>query len=513
MQAVLNTLAPSKQFPEFGRGWETRLKNLNALVERAGRFGVRVFLYLNEPRDMPDEFFRAHPDIRGSSFLNRWAMCTSVPRVREWIADSVAHVVKNVPEIGGVFSITMSENHTNCFSRGGTWGLKAPNAGDCPRCVKRDSWDAIAEVIGAFREGVRRQRSTAEIISWDWGWGDALSERLIPLLPKDTRFLSVSEWDTPVRRGGVETQVAEYSMSVVGPGPRATKNWARAKAAGLATMAKTQFNNTWEISAVPYIPVMDLILEHCERLRKAGISGLMASWTCGGYASPNLAVTKAYYFDPLRSKDEILAEAAEQRHGKAAAADLARACRQFSEAFREFPYGVHVYMIPTQHGPANPLRLRNTGYGAGVILFPYDDYKGWSGQYPPEVAQKQFAKVSALWKEGVASMERALDRVPALKRRDAELDLAIARSSFHHFQSTANQFEFYILRDGARTPEALARMRAIAEQEIELAQRQFRVARDHSAIAYEASNHYYYTPLDLVEKTLHCRYILRELKA
>ena len=306
MQAVLNTLAPSSQFPEFGRDWETRLANLNALVERAGRFGVRVFLYLNEPRDMPDEFFRAHPDIRGASFLNRWAMCTSVPRVREWIADSVAHVVKNVPEIGGVFSITMSENHTNCFSRGGTWGQKAPNAGDCPRCVKRDSWDVIGELIGAFHEGIRRHSSTAEIISWDWGWGDALSERLIPLLPKDSRFLSVSEWDTPVRRGGVETQVAEYSMSVVGPGPRAMKNWARARAAGLATMAKTQFNNTWEISAVPYIPVMDLILEHCEHLRQAGISGLMASWTCGGYASPNLAVAKAYYFDPRRSKDEIL---------------------------------------------------------------------------------------------------------------------------------------------------------------------------------------------------------------
>ena len=208
MQAVLNTLAPSDQFPEFGRDWETRLANLNALVERAGRFGVRVFLYLNEPRDMPDEFFRAHPDIRGSSFLNRWAMCTSVPRVREWITDSLAHVVKHVPAIGGVFSITMSENHTNCFSRGGTWGQNAPNAGDCPRCVKRDSWDAIAEVIGAFREGVRRHGSTAEIISWDWGWGDALSEKLIPLLPKDSRFLSVSEWDTPVLRGGVATQVA-----------------------------------------------------------------------------------------------------------------------------------------------------------------------------------------------------------------------------------------------------------------------------------------------------------------
>ena len=161
-------------------------------------------------------------------------------------------------------------------------------------------------------------------------------------------------------------------------------------------------------------------------------------------------------------------EAAEQRYGKAAAADMAQAWRQFSDAFREFPYGVHVYMIPTQHGPANPLRLRDTGYRAGIMLFPYDDYKGWSGQYPPEVAQKQFAKTAALWKVGVESMERALANVPPGKRRDAELDLAIAKTCFHHFQSTANQFEFYLLRDGRKTPEALAMMRAIADQEIEL---------------------------------------------
>jgi hypothetical protein len=55
-------------------------------------------------------------------------------------------------------------------------------------------------------------------------------------------------------------------------------------------------------------------------------------------------------------------------------------------------------------------------------------------------------------------------------------------------------------------------MRAITEREIELAQREFRLARDHSVIGYEASNHYYYTPLDLVEKTLNCRHVMRELE-
>ena len=85
MQAVLNTLAPSRQFPEFGAGWETRLRNLAALVARARRFGVRVYLYLNEPRAMGDDFFQRHPEVRGSSNLGLHAMCTSVPVVHDWI--------------------------------------------------------------------------------------------------------------------------------------------------------------------------------------------------------------------------------------------------------------------------------------------------------------------------------------------------------------------------------------------------------------------------------------------
>ena len=219
----------------------------------------------------------------------------------------------------------------------------------------------------------------------------------------------------------------------------------------------------------------------------------------------------AYAFDPRRSREEILNDVAVRRYGKAAAPGMIEAWRQFSEAFREFPYGVQVYIIPTQHGPANPLRLTPTGYKAGMMLFPYDDYKAWSGKYPPEVVRKQFAKMAALWNAGLTTMEHSLGMATAHKKANADLDAAIARTCYHHFQSTANQVEFYLLRDGPATPEAAARMKAIAAQEIELARSQFQLARAHSVIAYEASNHYYYRPLDLVEKALHCRYVLRQL--
>ncbi|MCP5118073.1 MAG: hypothetical protein GY953_45240, partial [bacterium] len=98
LQAVLNNLAPSADFPEFGKGWETRLDNLNALVERARRFGIKVYLYLNEPRAMPPEFFRNRAGLRGEPHRGLYSLCTSTPVVRKRIAASLAHVSERVPD-------------------------------------------------------------------------------------------------------------------------------------------------------------------------------------------------------------------------------------------------------------------------------------------------------------------------------------------------------------------------------------------------------------------------------
>jgi hypothetical protein len=51
------------------------------------------------------------------------------------------------------------------------------------------------------------------------------------------------------------------------------------------------------------------------------------------------------------------------------------------------------------------------------------------------------AKLAAGWGEGV----KLLEQLPA-KGREARLELAIARTCHTHFESVANQVEFYLLR-------------------------------------------------------------------
>jgi hypothetical protein len=219
-------------------------------------------------------------------------------------------------------------------------------------------------------------------------------------------------------------------------------------------------------------------------------------------------VAKEFYFLPATPMNAILERVATRRYGAKAAPLAMEAWRGFSEAFEYYPYSVAIYTIPTQHGPANLLRAKPTGVRASMILFPQDDYKSWSGKYPPQVVQREFAKMADRWEQSLPNFRQAVGMTPAAKRERAQEDLAIAETCAMHFRSTANQVEFYILRDGPGGAAARQRMRTIAEQELELARRQYMLAKRHSVIAYEASNHYYYRPADLIEKIISCRHLL-----
>src|SRR5437667_4844782 len=77
LHAVLRQLSSDPTFGEFGEGSEKRLAELAKLVERARRFGVGVYLYMNEPRAMPVGFFKNGPGMAGAREGEYAAMCTS----------------------------------------------------------------------------------------------------------------------------------------------------------------------------------------------------------------------------------------------------------------------------------------------------------------------------------------------------------------------------------------------------------------------------------------------------
>jgi len=509
LHIVLRQLAPGgPDFPEFGDGHEARLANLRQLVQRAKRFGIDVYLYVNEPRAMPKAFFENRPEMAGVQEGEYVAMCTSDPRVKRWVGDSLAYVFREVPDLGGVFTITASKNLTNCASHG--------QHRRCPHCAQRTEAEILAEINTVISDGVHRAAPAAKVIAWDWGWnGHGDARNTIALLPNSVWLMSVSEWSLPIERGGIKSAVGEYSISSVGPGPRATLHWNYAKQRGLKTVAKVQLNNTWELSAVPYLPVLDLVAEHCNRLAKADVDGMMLSWSLGGYPSLNLELAQQFGARPVPDISTALQAIAEHHFGPRAAPHVRRAWTKFSRAFREYPYcGAVLYNAPQQLGPANLLYGQPTGYSATMVGIPYDDLNSWRGLYSPQVFTEQFQKVADGWATGLVDLEATQSLVPADLRTAAAADLRIAQAAQIHFASVANQARFIMARDAlaaaqndATTERLCHELIAILNREFELARRMFELASADSRLGYEASNQYFYVPLDLVEKVVNCDYL------
>ncbi len=507
MHIVLHQLVPGgEEFPELGKDHETRIANLRKLADRAGKYGLKIYLYLNEPRSMPLAFFEKHPDVQGVREGDFAAMCTSDPdgKTLRWLERSLEYLFREVPDLGGVFTISGSENLTCCVSHGG-W--KA-----CPNCKDKTDVELIAELHEAIERGVHKSAPAAKVIAWDWGWrGHGDATEIIQALPQGVMFMSVSEWALPVERGGVASVIGEYSISAVGPGPRALSHWKTAKEHGLETVAKVQLNNSWEISAVPYLPVLELTARHCKNLSEAGISGMQLGWSLGGYPSPNLEIAYRFAVKPQATVDEILDAVAEERYGTEGKPLARKAWKSFSDAFAEYPYGNGLYTTPTQVGPANPFYPKPTGYAPTMVGIPYDGVASWCGQYPPEIFASQMDKIADGWNRGIAELREAILHVPEERKADAIAELRFAQTGAIHFASVARQIRFVLLRDKIAVdpqPEDREKLRKIVQEELNAAKELFPIVRDDSRIGYEASNHYFYVPQDLVEKAINCRTIL-----
>jgi hypothetical protein len=518
LQAVLRDIAPGgTTFPEFGAGHEQRLANLRILVERAKKYGIGVYLYMNEPRAMPTGFFKDRPELAGVRDVRDTqggytALCTSQPAVRRWMGDALAYVFRQVPGLGGVYAITASENLTSCASLGG-WR-------SCPRCKERSDTDIIAEVVAVIEEGVHRANPKANVVVSDWGWkGHGEATEIIARLPKSVLLMSVSEWSKPIERGGIKTTVGEYSISTVGPGPRALRHWAAAAQAGVKRAAEIQFNNTCEIASLPYLPVMDLVAEHVHNLAPAKLSGMLIGWTMGGHPSPNFQLAERLIRSPVPDVGPVLDTLARERFGPAGAPHARKAWTLMSNAYREYPFHISVvYTSPVQIGPANALYPLATDYKATMWGIPYDDLDRWRGPYPPEVFAAQFEKMTAGWRQGIGELQAAVESAPADRRNEARADLRFARAAAINFQSVANQARFIVARDALAKasstlpPEERNRLRAeikrILESEIVLARQLFTLVREDSRIGFEPSCQYFYLPLDLVEKVINCRWLL-----
>lgn len=490
IHGVLSSLSPYPFDPTLSRDYPTRRAHLRDLVERAGKRGVRIYLYMNEPRALPEAWFgsRVDEELMGHREGGHAALCLQTQGAREYLYNAVKDLFKDIPALGGILSITKSENFTHC-----TYGRKC----NCPRCASLPIETMPAVTNNIMMQAIRDSGSDAELIAnlcgWSpfMGWTREQTAHALEILYRDIAVMGISEYDLAIEKGGVQERVIDYSISNPGPSEVTRESLQDAARAGHKIYAKMQVNCSWECSAVPYLPVFDLELEHLQNLTQIGVNDLMLTWTLGGYPS----ITYDLIADYLEDSRDFSTERWYIKQFGENAAEVHRAVELFCRGFREYPFSLSMlYNSPKNLGPANLWSLAPEEKRSTMVCYAFDDYETWIRPYPLEVYLRQFEKVIADWSEGCAVLR---DVVHDFKTEEMYL---FAHVALLHFRADLIHTRYaHAKRDLTGNRDELVQL---IEQEREVTAELLKLTAQSPLIGYETSNHYFYTERDLIEKLL-----------
>ncbi len=496
---TLRNLAPFSLDRSYEGDYKRRVKNLRKLTERCHKHGVNVYLYLNEPRSLPEEFFAKYPHLKGQKTKDGYCLCTSQKETQEYLYNAMRSLAEEVPLLKGVMTITMSENPTHCYSI--KWEDKGMTT-TCPRCKERTPQELAAEVNNIMLRGLKDGNGYTKLIANLWGWSSFMDWTRemafdgIDRLDKEVEVLCVSEYGKEFTRGGVACSIIDYSISVIGPSDISKEMLSYAKNKGHKIWAKVQMNASWECSAMPYLPTFSLMVEHVKRLKDMGVEGLMLGWSLGGYPGGVL---------PLVNRLCMAGELDEGAwykvtYGKDAALTQ-RAVNVFGEAFQEYPFSIDVlYNGGHNLGCGNLWSLAPDNRLSTMVCFTFDDYENWTKPYGLDIYISQMEKLTSRWEEGLELLKGEGNSAYEELKRYAEV-------GYIQFKSAENLAKF------TRAKKEGGEVLSVIQKESELTKKLLFLISQDAKIGFEMTNHYFYNRNLLLEKYVLLGELAKQAKA
>lgn len=499
LHGVLAALSPYPFDPKQSEQYELRRKNLAILAQRAARYGIKVYLYLNEPRALPEEKLGKNAYLAGRRQDGLASLCFENAEVRDYLYNAVKDLLRAVPELGGFVTITMSENATHC-----NWAAKEDC--NCPVCRDIPQENTAAAVNNCIMKAVRDAKTGARVLAFLWGWSDHLgwtNEQVahgIQQLDPEITVVVTSEYGCETKVGGIKSKVVDYSLAHYGPSPLAKLSFREAKKRGCRIAAKIQVNNSWECAATPYIPVFDLLHEHLTALYEEGVKNYMLTWTLGGYPAPMHDLVSRFAEDPEGFSLDAWYEA---QYG-ADAKKVHAAVKEFCDGLLSYPYSIRpLYDGPKTLGPANPWSLYPSENASTMVCYAFDDYERWTDPYPYDIYIAQMEKLLSAFERGLVHLEGIGE-----SEKTRELRIA-AETAYVHYKADLLHTRFsYEKRDIPRYRKSLL---SLLNEERAVTEKALSLWEADPAVAFEASNHYFYNDRDLVEKFLATEQMAREL--
>lgn len=513
---LLRNLVASRTIPELGPNTH-QLAKLNQLIQKTAPYGIKVYLFCIEPRALPGwhPAGRAHPEIVGA----HGSLCPSTPLVLDYVREVMRALFTEAPGLGGIINIFNSERATTCW-------LNEDRVQDCPRCRARPQAEVLGETLNAFMQGIRDASETAQLLAWTYMMDPKThSMTTLPIEPmlkvmRESRPDVV--WLGNFEHGGVKelcgkpAEVHEYSLSYVGPSDNFRDLARAAQATGRRVYAKLQVGTSYELATVPHIPVPGIVYDKFAAMGDLGATGTMLGWIPGGFPGPMLKAAGEAAFEPRPPKAEFLNRLAGITWGETHADRVASAWERFAEAWQDYPFNNAVlYFSPLTRGPAYQLHLEreprlakpyNWGFERTRKPQPFEDQvERWLGPYSAEEIIHSFRDMAARWHDALSDLQAALPEAGA--DDDLAKQVAVAAAIRLQYLAAADAYEFYSLRDRLleaaedERPPILSRIRAVAEQNVRVAEEMKALLAVDPAIGFQSEIYTYsYSAAMLDEK-------------
>lgn len=430
-----------------------RLEKLRATVARCARYGIKIYLFANEPAALlpEDPMAQAYPELLGGR--TGWGphhyFCTSTRIGQDYLEEALFNLFSDVPGLGGLVNITVGEAPTHCYSFG--WD----GAKSCPRCAQRTPHEVLHDTLAAMERGMHAASPGAELISWPYFqfdiWGDAQTVESAGCNPPGVILQHNFESSGEVEQCGRIHKLQDYWLAWPGPSQLFKDCAQRAGEQGTRMGAKLQVGCSHEVATVPYVPVPGNLYLKYREMHALGVSSVMQCWYFGNYPGVMTRAAGELAFAPLpETQDEFLHALARRDWGDAAG-EVVRAWNHFQKAYNFFPLN-HVYgwFGPSHDAPVWPLHLEPVDQGISsswLIALPSGDRIGECFAHThtlPEV-QSLTRQMADEWERGVACLRPLL---PACSQNEARRkDIGVAQALGIQFESAANMLEFYALRE------------------------------------------------------------------
>ena len=483
-------------FPESGVHAGEHLDRLSGLIERAERYGIKVFLYGQPLRSVPEadrRFWRNHAECAGQTeylteentvtgVRRRYqtvALCSSVDAVKSFVEESAAQIAEKLPGLGGVILITATEFPGHCYQRRHKVNPTAcyPLI-ECPRCREREPWEVAAELITLFRNGIRRHSADISVIAWNWSWQECLPapcRPLLELLPRDVVVMADFERggviDLPERPG---FEINEYSLLYPGPSESFQNTYHACRELGMNVMSKLQLGATHELGSVVSLPNMINIRKKALWHRTHPDAGYMGCWNFGNFFSANTCAFNWFLNHRASSGEETeLRDFAEFYFQGCDSLLVYHAWRLFESAMRHLPfcigplyYGVQTYAL-AYTDIYRPGPLEGTYAGCSYLRTKErgDDLSPACEMHHHEFSLTElagaYAKTAAIWNCGVSLLKAGL------KGCDDKGELGNAVLCGMCWASTENAYRAYALRK-EWSPEKIHEFRHIVNSELDV---------------------------------------------